>query len=194
MRRFRYTGFTIVELLVVVVVIGVLASIVTLGYTGITQRANNAQTISAVTSHIKALQQYATDFNSWPANIPSYPCIGDSYSATADFNANQCGQALGTCVNPGPSCATTSLTAYNSAIRPYFGGGNISMPSLQAVTYNGTTYRGAWARASTTTSSLAIRYWLSGNVSCETPAGSAAQKSYSDSNSTICTVTLPALQ
>ncbi len=59
-------GFTIVELLIVVVVIGILAAIVTVAYTGITQQANDAKTIAAVNSWVKALRLYEVENGSLP--------------------------------------------------------------------------------------------------------------------------------
>ena len=52
----RDRGFTIVELLVVVVVIGILASITVVGYNGITQRAQYLQQVSEVDKIGKAIQ------------------------------------------------------------------------------------------------------------------------------------------
>ena len=56
--RAKNTGFTIVELLIVIVVIGVLAAISVVAYTGITQKANNAAIISAANQTLKAIQAY----------------------------------------------------------------------------------------------------------------------------------------
>lgn len=50
-------GFTIVELLIVIVVIGILATLVIVTFTGIQQKARNAQRqtdINAVQSHVEA--------------------------------------------------------------------------------------------------------------------------------------------
>ena len=51
-------GFTIVELLIVIVVIAILASISVVAYNGIQQRARDAQRVQAVTNYIKANNLY----------------------------------------------------------------------------------------------------------------------------------------
>jgi general secretion pathway protein G len=53
----RQSGFTIVELLIVIVVIGILATLVIVTFTGIQQKARNSQRqtdINALDSHIEA--------------------------------------------------------------------------------------------------------------------------------------------
>tara|TARA_B100001245_G_scaffold17776_1_gene11733 strand:+ start:1566 stop:2213 length:648 start_codon:yes stop_codon:yes gene_type:complete len=67
------SGFTIVELLIVVVVIGILAAIVIVAYNGITQEAKNSKTVSAVNTYLKALRLYEVEKGSLP-NINS--CLG----------------------------------------------------------------------------------------------------------------------
>lgn len=181
----RSVGFTIVELLIVIVIIGILASLVIVAYNGIQQRANNTTTMSAVTAHIKALRQYGVDNGVWPPNAVSHwPCVGDQY------NTGGCGQLPGTCVAAGVSCNTAMNTQYNTDLRPYYGNSAISTPSLQEVTYNGTFYRGAWSHANTSTGSISIRYFLSGNESCGSPAGITASKSYGDSTGSVCLATI----
>ena len=49
-------GFTIVELLIVIVVIAILAAITVVAYNGIQQRANNARRDSDLTSYMKAMR------------------------------------------------------------------------------------------------------------------------------------------
>lgn len=53
----RQSGFTIVELLIVIVVIGILATLVIVTFTGIQQKSRNSQRqtdINAVASHVEA--------------------------------------------------------------------------------------------------------------------------------------------
>lgn len=54
-------GFTIVELLVVIVVIGILASITIVSYSGVTSRANTASAQSAASSVYKKASIYFTE-------------------------------------------------------------------------------------------------------------------------------------
>ena len=59
-------GFTIVELLVVIVVIGILAAITIVSYTGITGRANAAAGQAAAESVLDKVNVYQTDKSQWP--------------------------------------------------------------------------------------------------------------------------------
>jgi len=54
-------GFTIVELLIVIVIIGILAAIVTVAYNGITTRAKRAQDIAAVDKIGNAIKLRSAD-------------------------------------------------------------------------------------------------------------------------------------
>lgn len=191
---YKQNGFTIVELLIVIVIIGILAALVIVGYNGIQVRANNSQTISAVSAHIKALKLYAIDNGSWPAFVVTgYPCVGDAYTARDGFTSTTCGQVPGACVSGGVSCSTSTNASYISDLKPYYNNATTTTPNQQPVNYNGTIYRGAWAHAATSVSTVGIRYWLANNVSCEAPGGFTAVKQYTDANSSVCLVTIPAL-
>ena len=61
-------GFTIVELLIVVVVIGILAAIVTVAYTGITSSANQSALQNDLANAKKKLLLYKVDNGAYPAN------------------------------------------------------------------------------------------------------------------------------
>jgi prepilin-type N-terminal cleavage/methylation domain-containing protein len=74
MRYSKYTsaGFTIVELLVVVVVIAILAAIALVSYNGIQSRANDTAVRSDISNMAKKLQLYYTEYGTYPdTNIPA---------------------------------------------------------------------------------------------------------------------------
>jgi len=62
-------GFTIVELLIVIVVIGVLAAVITISYTGITQKANIASIKSDLRQSGNLLSMYKVVNNQYPDSI-----------------------------------------------------------------------------------------------------------------------------
>lgn len=62
----RKSGFTIVELLIVIVVIGLLAAITIVAYSGIQARARDAQRRSAMDTIVRALELYKVQNNAYP--------------------------------------------------------------------------------------------------------------------------------
>ncbi len=67
-------GFTIVELLIVVVVIGVLAAITTIAFNGVTGRATASQLQSTLSSAVKQLKVFQVDNGQFPtANVCPSP-------------------------------------------------------------------------------------------------------------------------
>jgi prepilin-type N-terminal cleavage/methylation domain-containing protein len=75
-------GFTIVELLVVIVVIGILAAITIVSYTGISQKANNASLVSDLTNASQQLKLYYVDHGTYPTSIDA----GTGCPTPADTN------------------------------------------------------------------------------------------------------------
>lgn len=59
-------GFTIVELLIVIVVIGILAAITVVAYNGIQQRAQDSRRLSDLKNIEKALELYQVDNGKYP--------------------------------------------------------------------------------------------------------------------------------
>lgn len=76
-------GFTIVELLIVIVVIAILAAISIVAYNGIQERARNSQRESDVKVIVKALEMYYIDNGQYPPGNGS-TSINAAWSATAD--------------------------------------------------------------------------------------------------------------
>lgn len=85
----RREGFTIVELLIVIVVIGILAAITVVAYNGIQNRAKNTKTINATSAWIKAIKLYQADKGSYPAmnsclgSLTTYPDNGRCWTSAA---------------------------------------------------------------------------------------------------------------
>ncbi|MFZ2125584.1 MAG: LamG domain-containing protein [Candidatus Saccharimonadales bacterium] len=77
-------GFTIVELLVVIVVIGILAAITIISYAGISQKATVATMQSDLDNASKTLKMYYTLYSSYPtalnaSNCPTAPTADNNY-------------------------------------------------------------------------------------------------------------------
>jgi len=79
----KHNGFTIVELLIVIVVIGILAAITVVAYSGIQARARDSQRQSDIRMITKALELYYVDNNQYPAGSGS-TVINASWSTTSD--------------------------------------------------------------------------------------------------------------
>lgn len=62
-------GFTIVELLIVIVVIGILAAIVIVAYQGVSNRAKVASITSGLTQYSKKIQVYNTTNGNYPTSM-----------------------------------------------------------------------------------------------------------------------------
>ncbi|RYX78323.1 type II secretion system protein [bacterium] len=85
-RQNKRHGFTIVELLIVIVVIGILAAIVILSYNGIQTKAKNTARASEVKEYAKLFNSYKlAKINSnptqdgWPDIAPGTYCLGTGF-------------------------------------------------------------------------------------------------------------------
>lgn len=107
-------GFTIVELLIVIIIIGILASLVIITYNGIQSRARNTKTLSAVQAYRKGLIEYATVNGSYPIT-GGVACLGEGYTCSGMGSQN---------------------AAFNNAIRPFMGNANpLPSPSTNVLNY-----------------------------------------------------------
>lgn len=145
-----HKGFTIVELLIVVVVIAILASVSIVVYAGIQERAENTKTISGVNQAVKLLANYKTLNSDYPTTPEGWACIGTGYENNV-------------CVTAANGVAVVGLNqeAFNEALRSVG-----SLPHLS--TKNITRSDGPIvAGASWEYGSRMLRYHLSGsNAQC----------------------------
>jgi len=88
-RRVKQHGFTIVELLIVIVIIGILAAITIVAYSGIQNRAKSNQVVSGMAQYTKALAAYTTDKSAYPIASGYIACFGGSNDCNGTANATQ---------------------------------------------------------------------------------------------------------
>ncbi len=131
-------GFTIVELLIVIVIIAILAAITLVSYNGITRRANNTAVISAAQQSYKLIEAYIAANGTYPAAETA--CItttsgctdesGTAKAASSTFNAN-----IATMGTKPTSVPTTTGIYYAYAAQTYNG---VSQPARLAYYLLGT--------------------------------------------------------
>lgn len=135
-------GFTIVELLVVIVVIAILAAITIVAYNGIQQRANNTSIIAAANNSLSVIDAYITANDAYP------PLSGSSCITSTS------GCVVNTVTTSARATFDTSLTTIGTLPRsiPMTGGNQTGI--LYDYT-SGRTYNGAVQPA-------ILFYWLYG--------------------------------
>lgn len=77
-------GFTITELLIVIIVIGILAAITVVQYNGVQVRARDAQRRTDVANITKALEQYYADNGSYPIASGTGSIIDSNWYTSGD--------------------------------------------------------------------------------------------------------------
>lgn len=80
-------GFTIVELLIVIVVIGILAAIVVVAYNGVTNRAKTTKAESTASSITSKVEAYNAEIGNYPATYSLLTSAGTTTSYYVPSNA-----------------------------------------------------------------------------------------------------------
>lgn len=108
--RLKHQGFTIVELLVVIVVIAILTTIGVSGYSNLQLRAANTSRVAEIVAWKKAFMIYRNLRGEWPPSvvIDEEYCLGSGYPMervgchaviTINHRVQQAAQTM-LCVNP----------------------------------------------------------------------------------------------
>ena len=107
-------GFTIVELLIVIVVIAILAAISIAAYTNIQDRAENSKTIAAAEAYLKAIQLYKVETGDIPKGVDGV-CLGQGYPWDYEGTSsgdNQCRGASVSYYRANKGTLNTTLAKY----------------------------------------------------------------------------------
>lgn len=182
------SGFTIVELLIVIVVIAILAAISIVAYNGIQARAENNKTISVVEAYAKAIRLYAIDNEQYPSTSV-WPCIGD-YGA---LTGNVCGAVVdaptSTCNYSGGAGVSGT---FDALIADYLG--KKPSMSVQRMDCDGDVYVGAFYNKNDTNPKVAsMLVFLKGDVACPTITGISMDSRTQVGTTTRCRLTMPTL-
>lgn len=180
-------GFTIVELLIVIVVIGILAAITIVAYNGIQERAHQTKTVSALSEYAKAFAAYAVDHDNYP---PSPSCLGDTQGA-----AN-----VKSCINPsgvnGTACFSLG-TGYQreefvDAMKPYLGE---TMPMVGQGSYScgGTRYAGGYYYKTVSNVAYFYVFFNANLAACPVIGGLQLSVDPIQGGARMCRYALPAL-
>lgn len=115
-------GFTIVELLIVIVVIGILAAITLVAFNGVQTRTANTKTVSAAAAWAKAFHLYYTEHGAWPGTTRA--CLGSGYPSGFEGTGGttECRHLSG----------DTQKSDLNTALAPYLGGA-LPSPDMTAI-------------------------------------------------------------
>lgn len=120
----RKYGFTIVELLIVIVVIAILAAITVVAYKGIQGRANDSSVQTGLSDDFKKFALFSVDAGSFPKNANDVQTVGLTFSKNtyASGGVIICWQADGTAyaiVGTSLSGNSFYVSNLNSAAQPY---------------------------------------------------------------------------
>ena len=163
-RSVRQNGFTIIELIIVVVIIGILASLGLATYQGSRVRAENTKQEAVAEKYQEALGLYALKNGAYPPQVsdgsggvtgyPTSACLGESYPA------------------PAGCLPAYNNNTFNVALRPFMDGQKLPRGNDQPIKFNGDLRSGIGyyykpdATLDGTPNPWFMYYYLQGNQKC----------------------------
>lgn len=83
--RFTEAGFTLVEIMIVIIIIGILASLGFGGFQSSQQKGRDAKRKAELKQLMLALETYYSDYNQYPVNSADYKVQGCATPATCEW-------------------------------------------------------------------------------------------------------------
>lgn len=139
----RLKGFTIVELLIVIVIIAILAAITIAAYNGIQARARSSAGISTATTTVKKAEVY----NSMYATYPTYCQIVTNTNSASSAPTSGTGLGTPACVAGGTAVNSEAFYQTPNSLTP------IDVTSTTAASGSVVSYKRC------TTNGVKIGYW-----------------------------------
>lgn len=182
----KQKGFTIVELLIVIVVIAILAAITVVAYNGITRRANNAAIVSAVSQTHKNILAHIAQEGTYPYTSNGNACVtvdsgcvldgGSVIASNTTFNTNMAKIATPPRSVPNVGSLANGIMYSYSAGRTHNGD---VQPALLFYFLNGTSQDCGMAGV--------MNHWTTST----TPANPYTSANASATGKTLCYITIP---
>lgn len=180
------SGFTIVELLIVIVVIGILAAITIVAYNGVQERASQSKTVSALSRYAKALAAYAVDNDGYPNAVSG--CLGGK--------SNTSGRCLNVSGVNGSACfglgGASNTVAFDGAMKPYL---TDNAPTVGSGLYScgGTQYGGGYYYGPNATSGYLYVFFAASLTNCPAVGGLTVSSLTRQDDAVRCQYRLPTL-
>lgn len=178
----RKRGFTIVELLIVIVVIAILAAISIVAYNGVQQRARNSTRVSEAQEWVKILNMYAATTGTYPFSSGSR-CLGYDFPK---YGSN----TVGSCWDANNGNTFYQDDAVNADIEKITGA-KLPNYSRTVISENGRDRLGPVGAY--TDSRLYVVYWLETSGDASTAPCPVGGKLWNQTNTYSCRISLPAL-